>query len=282
MPSTRSRRTSTPKKRKKRGLTARTSDRHELYQASVQAPAHEIKLLTRLFVQHSGRAPLHLREDFCGTALLCAEWIKSKRGRTAIGLDIDEDVLAWGSARHLAPLGEDAARVSLRAQDVCVPTKERPEIIVGFNYSYSIFKTRDALRAYFRAAHRSLANDGLFVIDAIGGWEAQSPLVERRQQRGFVYVWEQVGYCPITADFLAHIHFEFPDGTKLRRAFTYDWRLWTLPELRELLLEAGFVGVDALWESADAEGEGTGIFRRVTKAKNDPGWNAYLVAKKRG
>lgn len=26
----------------------------------------------------------------------------------------------------------------------------------------------------------------------------------------------------------------------LRRAFRYHWRLWTLPELREMLLAAGF------------------------------------------
>ena len=31
----------------------------------------------------------------------------------------------------------------------------------------------------------------------------------------------------------------------LRRAFRYDWRLWTVPELREMLLAAGFHDVRA-------------------------------------
>ena len=31
----------------------------------------------------------------------------------------------------------------------------------------------------------------------------------------------------------------------LRRAFQYNWRLWTIPELREMLLAAGFHSVHA-------------------------------------
>jgi hypothetical protein len=31
----------------------------------------------------------------------------------------------------------------------------------------------------------------------------------------------------------------------LRRAFRYDWRLWTIPELAEMLEEAGFDGMRA-------------------------------------
>ena len=31
----------------------------------------------------------------------------------------------------------------------------------------------------------------------------------------------------------------------LRRAFQYNWRLWSIPELREMLLAAGFHSVHA-------------------------------------
>ena len=31
-----------------------------------------------------------------------------------------------------------------------------------------------------------------------------------------------------------------PVSQVLRRAFRYDWRLWTIPELAEMLKEAGF------------------------------------------
>ena len=40
--------------------------------------------------------PEHLREDFCGTALICAVWCRGDCRRTATGLDIDRDALEWG------------------------------------------------------------------------------------------------------------------------------------------------------------------------------------------
>jgi SAM-dependent methyltransferase len=260
--------------------TAKNADKHLLYQESVQDTAHEISFLTRVFKRHTGRIPLYLREDFCGTALLCSDWVRSHRERTATGLDIDTDVLAWGIAHNVEPLGERASRVRLLAQDVRIPTREKFEAICAYNYSYSVFQSRDELRRYFRAVHRSLREDGIFALDAIGGWESQQVLIEKRRCKGFTYVWEQADYDPISNHYVCHIGFEFPDGSKLRRAFSYDWRLWQLQELRELLIEAGFVEVDVYWETEDENGEGTGTFRRVTRAWNDPGWNAYLVAKK--
>ena len=60
---------------------------------------------------------------------------------------------------------------------------------------------------------------------------------------------------------LCHIHFSFPDGSKIKKAFTYDWRLWTLPEIRELLLEAGFQRATVYWEGTNEETEeGDGEF----------------------
>ena len=269
-----------PARSKTKALTRRTADRHALYQASVQDPAHEIALFDRFARQHTGRPASSLREDFCGTALLCAAWVESRRDRTAVGIDIDRPTLRWAEARNRAPLGAAADRMRMVEADVRAPSPERFDLVCALNYSYSVFHRRADLLDYFRAAHRALGPRGLFVLDAIGGWEAQKPLVEKRRERGFTYVWEQASYDPITARYRCHIHFELPGGARLRRAFTYDWRLWSLMELRELLLEAGFAGVDAYWESADARGEGSGIFRRVEHATNDPGWNAYLVAKK--
>ncbi len=42
------------------------------------------------------------------------------------------------------------------------------------------------------------------------------------------------------AETLCHIDFKFEDGSVQKRAFSYDWRLWILPEIREVLAEAGF------------------------------------------
>ncbi len=267
--------------KRKHRYTAKTADRHALYQKSVQAPEHEVALLGKMFKRHAGRRASSLREDFCGTALLCGEWVRSKDDRTATGLDIDRPTLTWGRAHNLAALGEASERVTLLEQNVLVPTASKFDLVCAFNYSYQTFKTRELLRQYFRAAHKSLAPDGLFVLDLLGGWESQQVLVEKREVEGFTYVWQQAAFDPISNHFLAHIHFEFPDGTKLKKAFTYDWRLWTIAEVRELLVEAGFVEVDVYWEGDDDEGGGNGEFSRVETIHNDPGWNTYLVAKKR-
>ena len=68
------------------------------------------------------------------------------------------------------------------------------------------------------------------------------------------------------------------DGSKLRRAFVYDWRLWTLPELQELMLEAGFKSTEVYTEGWDVGADDTdGIFRRRRYFENQEGWVAYVV-----
>ena len=66
----------------------------------------------------------------------------------------------------------------------------------------------------------------------------------------------------------------------MEKAFTYEWRLWTLPEIRELLEEAGFGRVTVYWEGTDEDGEGNGEFEPTTRGDADAGWIAYLVAEK--
>jgi hypothetical protein len=76
-----------------------------------------------------------------------------------------------------------------------------------------------------------------------------------------------------------HIHFEFPDGSRMAKAFSYHWRLWTLPELREILLEAGFRKADVYWEGTDEEtGEGNGEYQPCEIGDADAGWVCYVVA----
>jgi hypothetical protein len=78
-----------------------------------------------------------------------------------------------------------------------------------------------------------------------------------------------------------HIHFKFPDGSRLKRAFSYEWRLWTLPELRDLLDEVGFSRTTVYWEGTDEEtGEGNGIYEPAESGAADAGWICYLAAEK--
>jgi SAM-dependent methyltransferase len=218
-----------------------------------------------------------MREDFCGTSLLCCEWVKGAPDRSATGVDIDKKVLAWGKANNHSAIGDDAKRITLLQQDVREPSPGRFDIVCAFNFSYWVFKTRDELRKYFASVRKGLGREGLFLLDAYGGWESQEPMFEPRKIKGgFTYVWDQDKFDPITHGILNHIHFEFKDGTKLEKAFTYEWRYWTLPEIQELLREAGFSDVRVYWDTSDDND--VERYRVRNRADNQPGWLAYLVA----
>jgi len=283
MPDTRRR--TPPVKKRKSEFTAATADKHDLYQRSVQDPEIEIAFIARVYKKIFGRAPLTLREDFCGTALFCGEWIKTRPDRTAIGIDLDRPTLDWGIKHNLAQLGEPGQRIELLQQNVLDPVKQRSDIAIGLNFSYWVFKTREQMRAYFQGVHASLSAEGMFVLDAYGGPYSMDPMGDDDMERtkvkgGFTYVWDQHIFNAINHDVVNHIHFEFRDGTKLERAFTYHWRFWTLPELTELLEEAGFSRVQVYWEDEDEDGEGSGVYRARKRADNGGAWVAYIIAEK--
>lgn len=213
-----------------------------------------------------------LREDFCGTAKLCADWVRSDPKRKAVGVDIDPPTLAWAQKHNIDPLGPAAKRVRLALSDVRKGTRQRFDTIAAFNFSYWIFRERAVLKAYFEKARQALKENGLFIIDLHGGPDAQYVLEEETDLDGFSYVWDQESFDPINNRVQCAIHFCFPDGSKIERAFTYDWRVWSLPELRDLLLEVGFSRVDAWWDGLDD------VVRPCDSAENLISWIAYLCA----
>jgi SAM-dependent methyltransferase len=227
-----------------------------------------------------GRKPRSLREDFCGTAITAIEWVRRSRRNTAIAVDLSPEVLGIARERVRARLRPaDRRRIRLVEADVRKVKTRRVETILACNFSYFAFKTRPELRRYFRACRRALVRGGLLLLDAYGGSDAYREIEEKRDEKGYQYVWDQHEVNPVTGHVRNHIHFRFPDGTKLARAFTYDWRLWTLPELTEILREAGFSGVTVYWEGTEGKtGEGNGIFTVTTRGEACEGWIAYLVA----
>src|SRR5688572_16994058 len=260
---------------------AEKADIHDLYERSVQAVDVEVEFLRDTYRALRGRDALSLREDFCGTASLSCEWVRTGSRRHSIGVDLDADVLDWGRRNRVARLPETArARVKLLNDDVRSVRTDRVDIVGAFNFSYFCFKARDEMRNYFTRVHQALHPDGVFFLDAFGGPDAMDLTKEKAKIDGFTYVWEQAEFEPVTSRLLCHIHFKFPDGSKIKRAFTYDWRLWTLPELRELLAEAGFKKVRVYWEGDDGEGGGNGEFKEHATGVADLAWIAYLVAEK--
>ena len=256
--------------------------KHELYQFSVQSPEFETKFLQRVYRQLRDQEPRKLREDFCGTALLSCEWVRRVKEGEAQGLDLDLPTLRWGTTHNVAPLGSRRKRVKLLNRNVLLASGFSPDIVVAFNFSYFVFKTRDLLLQYFSRVHRTLAHGGIFVIDIYGGLEAQRAQEESTDQdEGFTYVWDQTHYNPITGDYLCDIHFDFPDGTRMKKAFTYDWRLWHLPEVVEILRDAGFRDPVVYWEGTDNDtGGGNGVFRRSIRGDDSISWIAYIAALK--
>ncbi|CAI5510801.1 unnamed protein product [Closterium sp. Naga37s-1] len=94
-----------------------------LYQRAVQSPRGDISYLLKFFLNYvGGRVPQHLHEDFCGTALICAEWLRGDPRRTALGLDFDEQALSWGIRENFSSLpGSARGRACMLLGDVRDP-----------------------------------------------------------------------------------------------------------------------------------------------------------------
>jgi SAM-dependent methyltransferase len=265
------------KKGKKRRPLAAKADRHALYQKSVQEPSVDVALIDRVFRKESGRRPRSLREDFCGTALISAEWVRSRKDRTALGVDLDGPTLDWGREHNLEPLGKAAERVTLLEKNVLDVTRPKVDVVCAFNFSYCVFHDRRELLRYFRAVRRSLVDDGVFFLDNHAGGDTLEACRDERAFKRFTYVWEQKPVDAVTGCGVRKIHFEFPDGSRIKNAFRYDWRIWSLVELIDLATEAGFRRTDVYAEKLDADGEPITGLRRVDRYAHDSSWTPYLA-----
>lgn len=261
---------------------ASRADPHDLYQRAVQCAEVDYDLIDDTFRKIRKRRARTLREDFCGTASTACEWVSQRKSNVAIGVDMDAEVLAWGRKHNIGKLKKSASRrIRLVQGDVLTVRTEPVDIVLAMNFSYQLLKQRKALRKYFSRVRRALVDDGVFFLDAYGGYESYRVLKERTRHKDFTYVWEQAKFNPITHEMSCHIHFEFPDGSRLKRPFSYDWRLCTLPEIRELLIEAGFSNVTVYWEQTDEEtGRGSGIYAATEQGDPDAAWVCYLAAEK--
>ncbi|MBL6722150.1 MAG: class I SAM-dependent methyltransferase [Planctomycetes bacterium] len=272
------------KKARKARLTAEGADRHDLYQRSVNSPETDVDFTMRVFQDLRGRPLRRLREDFCGTAALAAEFLSRDPQHRAEGFDLDPLPIEWGKERNFGRVDDGLARMDFQLRDVREPSSQAPDMTLAQNFSYFCFKTRKELLGYFRAVHANLAVDGVFQMDLYGGPDS---MVEQQEERdiedgAFTYVWDQKEYWPATGEYRCAIHFRFRDGTELTDAFEYEWRLWTLPELKDILAEAGFKETRTYFEGTDPEDEesGNGEFEEDPRGENCLAWIGYLVSLK--
>jgi len=264
--------------RKKSRRTAASSDLHELYELSVQDPTNEVVIINQIWKEQRTGTCTSIREDFCGTAAVAMEWVKNNMDHTAVGIDLDQPVLDWAKVRIPERLSApQQKRLTLINGDVRTTKTEAVDCLLAHNFSYYIFKQRSALVSYFASTITSLKENGIIILDAYGGSDSFVEMEEDRDLDGFTYTWDQSSYNPITGDVVNYIHFSFPDGTRIENAFTYEWRLWTIPEIKEILLEAGYRDVVVYWEGTDDDDEGNGVWTATDQGEACQGWIAYIV-----
>ena len=143
---------------------AEKADKFVCYQKSVQSPDVDVEFFAQAYKEAYGRPAMTLREDFCGTFSVCCEWVKSHRGRSAIGVDLCPETLQWGRENNLSQLNPaNRMRVAVYEQDVRIVSESKSDIVTAQNYSFWTFKTRAEVIEYFKAARENLNDQGVFI-----------------------------------------------------------------------------------------------------------------------
>ena len=253
-------------------------DKYDLYRRAVQAPDNDVEFMRDVYKELRGRTPRHLREDFCGTFAISCEWAKLGRDYQAVGVDLDPEPILYGMSAYMPKLAPAVReRVRILQADVRDPGLPKVDVIAAMNFSHYIFKTRADLLGYFRNCRMTLKPGGVLIADCFGGTRCQEANEEETEHKGFSYYWDQSSYDPVTNHALFYIHFKQKGQKKAERVFEYDWRMWTIPELRELMEEAGFKSTYVYWEGTTKKGEGDGVFKQTEVGEECEAWIAYVV-----
>lgn len=270
-------------------------DRHDCYELCVQSPRHVAAFLRAVHGNH----PLHLREDFCGTAALSKRWLAdaARVGEKAAALAVDRDPECIERASRDKPARFELVVADCRGSDGVPGSGNQNEadacdvVFVG-NFSIGYLHTRAELLGYLKLCRERLARGGggfgggIFVCDIYGGASAfkLGSLTRKHPSRGgeiIHYHWAHESADPLTGMVTNSISFKVErDGEivqELPRAFTYEWRLWPLAELREAMLEAGFASTEVYTDCNIAPGESPVPVTDPAGLKDD--WIVLVVAR---
>lgn len=211
--------------------------------------------LARFLRAVHGRDPKVLREDFSGTGALSRAWAQQGGKQRAVAVDRDRTVLQRASGARVRTVAEDVMRCGIKA-----------DIIAATNFPIGYWHARHDLVAYLKHVRKCLNSKGVFICDTYGGRDAFTRLRLRRRVRsvgGTVveHTWEQREADPITA--MVNDVLSFRTRTRTGRArsfpdaFVYRWRLWSIPELRDAMHDAGFSRSEVysrMGDAVDSEG----------------------------
>jgi hypothetical protein len=80
------------------------------------------------------------------------------------------------------------------------------------------------------------------------------------------YIWQQRQTDPLTGLVENALHFRVERAgevvQEITDAFVYRWRLWSVPELRDAMREAGFARTDVYAQLPDARDAGGTLYAR--------------------
>lgn len=256
-------------------------DKYYYYHASVQNPESDIEYLTSAYSELRGKEAKVFREDFCGTFANCCKWVTTDPKRIAYGVDLDAEPINYGKEHYLVKVPQEAqSRITILEDNVLSKKLPKADLVCALNFSYNIFKERNQLKAYFKNVLSGLNSDGIFVLDIFGGSKCYEENEEETEHsdKGYSYFWDQKSFNPINSHALFNIHFKRKGEKKRNGVFVYDWRLWTIAEVRDLLEEVGFSASHVYWEGTTEDGDGDGEFSRTEQGEECESWVAYIAA----
>lgn len=273
-------------------MPAAAPDKYECYELCVQSPRHVVTFLRGVH----GERPTVLREDFSGTAAFSRRWVREglTRGELcrSVAVDCDAGVVARAKELALALGCEDGIEFHLlNAIHAPVSPSDACDVVFVGNFTIGYVHRRSDLVAYLRRCRERLAlggagfGGGVFVCDTYGGAGAFTiGGIERiHQSRGhhrIHYAWRHESADPTTAMVRNSISFRVElEGQIIREhphAFVYDWRLWSIAELREALHEAGFRRSAVYKEVSLAPGESPAPVRDPRELGDD--WVVLIAA----
>ncbi len=274
-----------------------TPNRHELYELCVQSVEHLAPLIRAI---HGGR-PRVLGEDFSGTGALSHRWVDSSPDARAIAVDLDAEALAFhGQHDRIAKHTGDVREISAPCDALFVGNfsigylHTRGELVSYLKHARARLTQpkaggqqspgpQDSHPAPF---HDALDTPpGVFICDTYGGESAFTlggvhrphPMPHQEGEPGgriCRYTWEQQSADPTTGMVTNAIHFRIERAGVIEHelfdAFVYQWRLWSVPELRDAMLEAGFASTQVYAKLADAvDDEGNAYAEPVTNAEEE-------------
>lgn len=253
--------------------------KYELYIKAVQSPDTDVLFYEKKYRSLRGKSKknLVLREDFCGTGIISAEWIKLNKNYKSYGVDLDPEPLKMGNDKFVSKLSEEQRkRIQLIENNVLNSDIPKADIIAAVNFSYFLFKEREQLKKYFKRVYETLNKDGIFIVDIFGGTQCTDAIVDRHKHKDFTYYWEQKNFDPITnyADFAIHFRYK---NKMFKDVFKYDWRMWSIPEVTDIMKEVGFSETRVYWEGTARNGSGNGIFTETQTGEPCLSWIAYIA-----